>query len=201
MNRILALLLLASSVVLAKPLSAPFTHDGLFANAAVGLGNAYFENANGEDFLTADGLGAKLHGKLGYYVVRNFALHVNLNYVMYSNFRESRNDVALYLDHEFCVLSSLYLGAGATYYVPGWHDVFFSGSLGVTGYATHNRRFKGNTGLRAFSFDVEVGKDWWVNEHLTLGASISFDSGEYWSDDDGVFRSSAIMLMFSFTLH
>ncbi len=201
MKRLLILLLLVASVAFAAPLSAPYTHDGLFANAAMGLGYASFENTNGKESMTADGLGVMLHGKLGYYAVTDLALHANLGYVMYSNFREAVYGTSQYVDHDFYVLSSVYVGAGITYYVPQWNNIFFSGSLGVTGYATNNRRFKGNTGLRAFSFGLEAGKEWWVSEHVALGASVAFNSGEYWSDDDGVFRSSSIMLLFSITLN
>ena len=189
MKRILSSLLLVSTVALAAPLSAPFTHNGIFANASAGIGYASFENADGEKSIIANGFGAKLHGKLGYYVMQDLALHVNLGYVMYSNFREAWYGVSRYTDHEFNILSSVYLGGGATYYVPEWNNVFFSGSL------------NGNTGLKAFSFDVGVGKDWWVSEHFAVGASVEFNSAEYWSDDDGVFRSSSIMLLLSVTLN
>ena len=205
MKRLFAILLLASSlmasVAFAGPASAvfgnPFVHDGLFANASMGLGYASFENADGEEALTADGFGVKLHGKLGFYAVQNLALHANIGYVMLSNFQEARYGLATYMDHDFYVLSSLYLGAGATYYVPGWNNVFFSGSLGAMGYNLNCRKYSGNTGLKSFSFDIEVGKEWWVSEHVALGASLAFNSSEYWSDDDGVFRSSSLMLMFS----
>jgi len=46
-----------------------------------------------------------------------------------------------------------------------------------------------------------VGKDWWVGEHTAIGVSLAYNSGEYWSDDDGVFRSSSVMLLFSVTLN
>ena len=172
MKRILSLLLLVSTVAFAAPLSAPFTHDGIFANASAGIGYASFENADGEKSIIANGFGAKLHGKLGYYVMQDLALHVNLGYVMYSNFREAWYGVSRYTDHEFNILSSVYLGGG-----------------------------NGNTGLKAFSFDVGVGKDWWVSEHFAVGASVEFNSAEYWSDDDGVFRSSSVMLLLSVTLN
>jgi hypothetical protein len=205
MNRLFAILLLAlplmSSVAFAGPaavvLGTPFAHDGLFANASMGLGYASFENADGEESLTADGFGMRLHGKLGYFVVQDLALHANMGYVMYSNFQEARQGLSMYVDHDFYVLSSVFVGAGATYYIPEWNNVFVSGALGITGYRLNCHKFSGNTGLRAFSFDVEVGKDWWVREHLAFGASLAFNSGEYWSDDDGVFRSSSLMLMFS----
>ena len=201
MKRILSLLLLVSTVALAAPLSAPFTHNGIFANASAGVGYASFENADGERSITADGFGVKLHGKLGYYIVQDLALHANVGYVMYSNFREAWYGASRYVDHEFNVLSSVYLGAGATYYVPEWNNVFFSGSLGVTGYDMDCRKYKGNTGLKAFSFDVGAGKDWWVSEHIALGVSVAFNYGKYWSDDDGMFRSSSVMLLFSVTLN
>ena len=197
MKRLIAILLFVSSAVLAEP----FSHDGLFANAAMGLGYASFENANKRASLTADGLGVKLHGKLGYYFVRNLALHANLGYVMYSNFREAENGLPVYVDHDFYVVSSVFVGAGATYYVPGWSNVFLSGSLGVTGYRLNSHKYSGNTGLRAFTMGGEIGKEWWVHERLGLGVSLSFNSGEYWSDDDGVFRSSYVMLLFSVSLH
>lgn len=205
MKRLFAVLLLASSlmasVAFAGPVAAvlgnPYAHDGLFANAAVGLGYASFENADGEESLTADGFGMRLHGKLGFFIVQDLALHANMGFVMYSDFREARHGLSMYVDHDFYVLSSVFVGAGATYYVPGWNNVFVSGALGVTGYRLNCRKYEGNTGLKAFSFDVEVGKDWWVSENVSLGASLAFNSGEYWSDDDGVFRSSSLMLMFS----
>ena len=205
MNRLVAILLLALSVTftapLAAPLGTPFTHDGLFVRAAMGLGYASFENTDSKESLTADGFGMKLHGKLGYYVVRDLALHANMGYVMYSNFREARYGVPTYVDHDFYVVSSVFVGGGATYYVPTWNNVFLSGALGVTGYRLNCHKYSGNTGLRAFSFNLGVGKDWWVSERLGLGVSASFDSGEYWSEDDGVFRSSSIMLMLSVTLN
>ena len=205
MNRLVAILLLALSVTftapLAAPLGTPFTHDGLFVRAAMGLGYASFENTDSKESLTADGFGMKLHGKLGYYVVRDLALHANMGYVMYSNFREARYGVPTYVDHDFYVVSSVFVGGGATYYVPTWNNVFLSGALGVTGYRLNCHKYSGNTGLRAFSFNLGVGKDWWVSERLGLGVSASFDSGEYWSEDDGVFRSSSIMLMLSISLN
>lgn len=209
MKHLFARLLLASSIMasvaFAGPLDALFgasySHDRLFANASMGVGRATFENADGEESLSADGFGMRLHGKLGFYFIQNLALHANMGYVMYSNFREARYGLPIYMDHEFYVLSSVFVGAGVTYYVPEWNNMFFSGALGVTGYRLNCRKYYGNTGLRAFTFDVEVGKDWWVNEYISLGASIAFNSGDYWSDDDGVFRSSSIMLMFSVTLN
>jgi len=167
----------------------------------MGIGYASFENADGVAFLTADGLGMRLHGKLGYYVVQDLALHANLGYVMYSNFREVRHGFPIYVDHDFYVLSTVYVGAGATFYVPEWNNVFLGGSLGVTGYRLNTHKYAGNTGLKAFSFDVEVGKDWWVGEHTSIGVSVAYNSGEYWSDYDGVFRSSSVMLLFSITLN
>lgn len=208
MKHLFALLLLvvsvASSFVWAGSsavLAEPFTHDGLFASAAMGVGYASFENADSKESLTADGFGMNLHGKLGYYVVRDLALHANIGYVMYSNFREARYGVPTYVDHDFYVVSSVFVGAGATYYVPTWNNVFLSGALGVTGYRLNCHKYSGNTGLRAFSFNLGVGKDWWVSERLALGVSASFDSGEYWSEDDGVFRSSSIMLNMSISFH
>jgi hypothetical protein len=75
------------------------------------------------------------------------------------------------------------------------------GSLGFTGYRLNSRKLYGNTGLKAFSFNFDAGKEWWVCENVALGVSLAFDSGEYWSDDDGVFRSSSIMLMLSVSFH
>ena len=209
MIRLFAILLLASSLMVsvasAGPAEAvlgkPFAHDGLFANAAAGLGYASFENADGREFLTANGFGARLYGKLGYYVIQDLALHANIGYVMFSNFSEERNNLPNYVDHDFYVLSSVYLGVGATYYVPIWENVFFSGSIGFIGYDLDCHKYAGNTGLNAFSFDVEAGKDWWMNEYFALGVSVAFSSGEFWSENDGVFRSSSIMLMFSVKLN
>ena len=205
MNRLLAIFLLALScafsVAIAGPLGTPLAHDGMFARASVGLGYSSFENADGEESLTADGLGIKLHGKLGAYVMPNLALHANMGFVTYSDFREARYGLSMYVDHDFYVLSSVFVGAGATYYVPGWNNVYFSGAFGMTGYRLNCRKYSGNTGLKAFSFDVEAGKDWWVSEHVGLGVSLAFNSHEYWSDDDGVFRSSSVMLLFSVTLN
>ena len=195
MKRLVTIILLVSSALFAEP----FSHDELFANAALGLGYASFENADGEESLTANGFSVKFHGKLGYYVVQNLALHADLGYVMYSNFREARYGIPIQVKHELSSLTSVFVGAGVTYYVPEWHNVFVSGSLGVTGYEMDCRKMKGSTGLRAFSFDVGVGKEWWVSESVGLGVSASFDSGEYWSDRDGVFRSSSFMLLFSIT--
>lgn len=205
MDRLFAKLLLALScafsVALAGPLGTPLAHDGMFARASVGLGYSSFENADGEESLTANGFGARVHGKLGFYVVQDLALHANLGYVMYSNFQEARYGLPTYMNHDFYVLSSVYLGIGATYYVPGWNNVFISGSLGLTGYNLNCYKYSGNTGLSALSFDIEVGKDWWVGEHTAIGVSLAYNSGEYWSDDDGVFRSSSVMLLFSVTLN
>ena len=208
MKRLVTILLLVASVATTTAwagssavLAEPFTHDGLFASAAMGVGYASFENADNKESLTADGFGMKIHGKLGYYVVRDLALHADLGYVMYSNFREARYGIPTYVDHDFYVVSSVFVGGGATYYVPSWNNVFLSGALGVTGYRLNCHKYSGNTGLRAFSFDIGAGKEWWVSERLALGVSASFNSGEYWSEDDGVFRSSSIMLKMSISFH
>ena len=211
MKHLFALMLLAlslgASVAFAGPLEtlmgSPFAHDGLFANASVGLGYASFENADGEETMVADGFGMELHGKLGFYVIPDLALHANMGFVMYSDFRETRYGLHMYVDHDFYVLSSVFVGAGATYYVPisFWNNVFISGALGVTGYRLDCRRYSGNTGLKAFSFEIEAGKDWWVSEHVGLGISLAFNSHEYWSDYDGMFRSSSVMLLFSVSLN
>lgn len=197
MKRLVAILLLVSSALFAEP----FSHEGVYASAAMGLGYASFENANGEISMTADGLGVKLQGKVGYYVVRNLAWHANLGFVMYSNFREARYGLPVEMDHDFYVISSVFLGTGVTYYVQQLHNVFISGSLGFTGYRMNTRMEYGNTGLKAFSFGAEIGKEWWVSERVGFGTSLAFDSGDYWSDRDGVFRSSSIMLLFSVTFN
>lgn len=193
MKRFVVILLLALSAVFA----APFSHDGIFVNAAAGIGYASFENADGEETLSAPGFGMKLHGKLGYFVMQNLALHANIGYVAYSNFRETRYGLPIQVYHDFATVSSVFVGAGVTYYVPSWSNIFFSGSLGATGYELDCRRMKGDTGLRALTFDVGIGKEWWVSERIGLGVSLAFDSGDYWSKNDGVFRSSSLMLMFS----
>ena len=184
MKRLVTILLLVASVATTTAwagssavLAEPFTHDGLFASAAMGVGYASFENADSKESLTADGFGMKLHGKLGYYVVRDLALHADLGYVMYSNFREARYGIPTYVDHDFYVVSSVFVGGGATYYVPSWNNVFLSGSLGVTGYRLNCHKYSGNTGLRAFSFDIGAGKEWWVSERLALGVSIPVSTG------------------------
>ena len=197
MKRLAAIILFISSIVFAEP----FLHNGLFANAAMGVGYASFENADGKVSLTAEGFGMRLHGKMGYFVVQDLALHANLGYVMYSDFQESRMGLPTYMDHDFYVVSSVYLGAGATYYFPSFGNMFVGGSLGFTGYRLNCRKMSGNTGLKAFSFNLDAGKEWWVSGHVGLGVSLAYDSGEYWSDDDGVFRSSAFMLMFSVSLN
>lgn len=69
-----------------------------------------------------------------------------------------------------------YLGFGATFYPfrdkkSPLYGAFVGGSVGYTLFALAGHRVNGNGGI---GFELEMGKEWWLNDRLSIGFGLGF---------------------------
>lgn len=69
-----------------------------------------------------------------------------------------------------------YLGFGATFYPfrdknSPFHGAFIGGSVGSTLFVEAGSENTGNGGI---GFELELGKEWWLNDHLSIGFGLGF---------------------------
>ena len=69
-----------------------------------------------------------------------------------------------------------YLGFGATFYPfrdknYSLYGAFVGGSVGYTLFVNAGHRESGNGGI---GFELEMGKEWWLNDHLSIGFGLGF---------------------------
>lgn len=69
-----------------------------------------------------------------------------------------------------------YLGFGATFYPfrdknSPLYNAFVGGSFGYTLFVNAGHRENGNGGI---GFELEMGKEWWLNDRLSLGVGLGF---------------------------
>ncbi|MBR6123773.1 hypothetical protein IKQ19_09315 [Candidatus Saccharibacteria bacterium] len=69
-----------------------------------------------------------------------------------------------------------YLGFGATFYPfrdksSPLYGAFIGGSVGSILFAVAG---SGNTGNGGVGFELELGKEWWLNDHLSIGFGLGF---------------------------
>ena len=69
-----------------------------------------------------------------------------------------------------------YFGFGATFYpfrdtTSPLYGAFIGGSVGYTLFVEEGDRESGNFGI---GFELEIGKEWWLNDHLSIGFGLGF---------------------------
>lgn len=80
-----------------------------------------------------------------------------------------------------------YFGFGSTFYPfrdknSPLNGLFFGGSFGYTLFVTAGSDATGNGGI---GFELELGKEWWVNDHFSIGVGIGFaHDGLVWKTVD-----------------
>lgn len=208
MKKILLSIALAASCAFA--VSAPKTHDGFFLNGTGGFGYGSFLNkfeTNGVQ-MKSKGVQFETGIKIGGAIFPNFILHgtIDINSIFddirISNKSGDESTLTLGDDKSF---SSIFLGAGITYYIPGAINAYFSASAGISDYTEICimgeivTKYDPN-----FSFNLSVGKEWWVNNELGVGVALSYNHYSAKStifDYEGKVSFNSISLVTSFTFN
>ena len=206
MKKILSLIAIAASCVFAT--SAPKTHDGFFLNGTIGLGyGSYLNEFKTEGVkIESKGLKAESGFKIGAAIIPNFILHatLNLNSIV-TDLKVSNNEgesASMPLKNE--AYKVLIFGAGITYYIPHESNIYFSATAGIAEYSEFCSFGKVISEHDAnFSFNLSVGKEWWINNELGIGVALSYNHSSaktkiFENIGDAKFNSFAVVASFTF---
>ena len=95
-----------------------------------------------------------------------------------------------------------YLGFGATFYPfrdknSPLYGAFIGGSVGSILFVNAGHRENGNGGV---GFELELGKEWWLNDHLSIGFGLGFAHfGLVWATVDSHRTDNVLSLSFRLT--
>lgn len=99
-----------------------------------------------------------------------------------------------------------FLGVGATFYPlqnkPSFNGFFIGCSVGYTLLATLaiSDDLKTDNGNGGLGFQLEVGKEWWINDHYSIGFGLGFaHSGLVWETVETHKSDNVIFLSFRMT--
>ncbi len=181
------LLSIALAAVCAFAVSAPKTHDGFFLNGTAGFGYGNYLNEFKTDGVKLESKGFQITSglKIGGAIIPNLILHATLkaNSII-ADISVSNNageSVNIPLNNE--AYKVVLFGAGVTYYLPSELNIFLSASAGIASYTefcTLGESISKHD--EGFSFNLSVGKEWWVNDELGLGVAFSFNHSSTNSD-------------------
>lgn len=206
MKKILLLIAIAASCVLAK--SAPKTHDGFFLNGTIGLGYGSYLNEFKTEGVKIESQGVKGESsfKIGAAIIPNFILHATLNASSIVEDIKTTNkegeSASMPLKNE--AYKVLIFGAGITYYIPHESNIYFSATAGIAEFSEFCFLGKVISEHDAnFSFNLSIGKEWWVNNELGIGVALSYNHSSaktkiYDYKGDASFNSFAVVASFTF---
>jgi hypothetical protein len=206
MRKILSLIFITACCVFAT--SAPKTHDGFFLNGTIGLGYGSYLNEFKTEGVKIESKGAKAESgfKIGAAIIPNLILHgtINVNSIV-ADIKATNNEgenKRIPLKNE--AYKVLIFGAGITYYIPHESNIYFSATAGLAEYSEFCLLGKVISEHDAnFSFNLSVGKEWWVNNEFGIGVAFSYNHSsantkfnEY--QGDATFNSFAVVASFTF---
>ncbi|SHK75325.1 hypothetical protein [Fibrobacter sp. UWB12] len=206
MRKIVLLIAIAASCIFAA--SAPKTHDGFFLNGIAGLGYGNYVNEIKTEGVKIESKGAKLESgfKIGGAIVPNVILHATINLSsIVTDIKASNSEgetSTLPLKNE--AYKVLVFGAGITYYIPHESNIYFSATAGLADYSEFCASGRVVTEHHAnFSFNLSVGKEWWVNNELGIGVALSYnhssaDTKLVGYKGEATFNSFAVVASFTF---
>lgn len=178
MKKFLLFFILTTSIAFAK--SAPKTHDGFFINGTLGsgYGNYLDEFKNEGVKIKSEGAQLETGFKIGAAVIQNLILHGTINVTAFLSDLQASNkygeEASLVLDDDD-FLETIFLGGGITYYIPGESNIYISASAGMTRFTELCILGKKITEHDInFGFNVSIGKEWWINNELGIGAALSY---------------------------
>ena len=179
MRKIILSIVFAAVSVFA--VSAPKTHDGFFLSGSIGFGYGNFLNEFQANGVKMESKGSQIETgfKIGGAIIQNFILHATLDVstifsdIKFSNKEGSSETLPINDNNGFKALA---FGIGVTYYIPGETNIFFIASAGISDYTEFCFFGKIITSYDPeFSFNLSVGKEWWVNNEFGIGAALSYN--------------------------
>ena len=100
----------------------------------------------------------------------------------------------------------MFFGFGTTFYpiqskTSPLNGLFIGGSVGYTLFVTlFDSEHEDATGNGGFGFQLEIGKEWWVNDHMSIGFGFGFaHSGLTWETVDSHSSDNVLSLSFRLT--
>ena len=99
-----------------------------------------------------------------------------------------------------------YLGFGTTFYPfrdinSPLNGLFVGGSIGYTLFFTlSNGINEENCGNGGVGFELEIGKDWWVSDHISIGFGLGYSHSSFiWQTNDSHKSDNVVSLVFRMT--
>lgn len=180
-------------------------HKGFYLS--MGLGPAFGNinlDSNEEGKSTMSGTGAVFDFKIGGAIKENLILHATL----FSNGLvgpKVTNSFGSGKATDNVTISEAMIGGGITYYIMP-QNLFISGSLGSGVFAIDNQDtgYKATTD-RGLSFQLKIGKEWWVSRKWGLGAAVAYGHTNVDSNPNNTLNekmnSNRFSIMFNATLN
>ncbi|MBP5246265.1 MAG: hypothetical protein J6Z31_00165 [Fibrobacter sp.] len=172
----------------------PKEHRGFYSNFSMGFSYANFhvENEDDKDYEEASFQGYTfplMDFRFGVAVANLLAFYTEFNFAFYMG---DADDVSLYCDSygdcdvdkgsdDNSIMARSYVGFGMSIYPfrdtsSVLNGFFLGGSIGYGAevvYGADLEEIAGEANLD-WGFTVEIGKDWWVNDHLSIGLSAAY---------------------------
>jgi len=114
----------------------------------------------------------------------------------------------LYIDEKSNDASGIrtFFGLGTTFYpiqdkASPLNGLFIGGAVGYTAFVTMiNTCREESTGNGSLSFQLELGKEWWISDHVSIGFGIGFaHTGLIWQTVDSHSSDNVVSLSFRLT--
>ena len=146
-------------------------HDGFYFQIAGGYAGTAMGEQVGEDLYIYSGPSANAKIGIGYALVENFILSLDIaGFVLSQPELQINGEDEGELDTEF---TNSKVGLGMTYYfMPS--NVYLSGSGGLAVGWVENDQEIYNTGL-GYGISGGIGKEWWVGDNWGLGVGFHVD--------------------------
>lgn len=140
-------------------------HDGFYLSLSLG-GSSGSISDKMTTTTTFDGTGGALDLKIGGAIKENLILHANISSIAITGPTLTENGSSVKATDETSIGQAM-LGVGLTYYIMP-SNFFISGSVGSGNFSSiiNNKTTSSNHGP---SFQLKVGKEWWVSKNWGLG--------------------------------
>lgn len=206
MKKILLLLTLVASYAFAS--SAAKTHDGFFASFSMGLGYQSIDYVRGDNQIvpfSESGLTTDFDFKIGGRIMNNLLLHATLAGTTLTEKFDGVNNNS----NRFKYRANMSLfGVGTTYY---FLDNFLAtASLGIVQFHANDNVMMFNATVTSgfsddihagFGFQIGGGKEWWIADEWSLGATAAILYGFAQNDAEATLSSFAISLRLTVTFN
>lgn len=173
MKKFISVLLIMGFCISAFTQNEAKQHDGFYLSMCLGPVFGKITDKYNSSIMTMNGTGVEFDFKIGASVTKDLILHGTLISKTMPGPTISNEGSVTTLSDDISVNELMY-GAGVTYYFMPV-NFFVSSSAGIGKFtisnSTNDTKSKTQSG---FSFQLIVGKEWWISKKWGLGAGIAY---------------------------